>query len=171
MNGEDGNTEHLLSLEEFGDVSAHIEFMVPKGSNSGIYFMGRYEIQVLDSWGKTELEHFDAGAIYERWDEDREPKGYEGVIPKINASKKPGEWQEFDVIFQAPRFDEEGNKISNAKFIKVVFNGIVIHENVEVTGPTRAATFEHVPESVNGPLMLQGDHGPVAYRNIRITRM
>jgi hypothetical protein len=72
------------------------------------------------------------------------------------------------VIFQAPRFDQEGKKISNAKFIKVVFNGIVIHENVEVTGPTRAATYEQVPETPKGPMMLQGDHGPVAYRNIWI---
>jgi len=171
VNGADGQTEHLLSLEEFGDVTAHIEFSVPKGSNSGIYFMGRYEIQVLDSWGKEEVEHSDAGGIYERWDENREPNGYEGVGPGVNASKKPGEWQEFDVVFQAPRFDDEGKKISNAKFVKVVFNGIVIHENVEVTGPTRAATFEHEPENIKGPLMLQGDHGPVAYRNIRITRM
>jgi hypothetical protein len=170
VNGADGNTENLLSLEEFGDVSAHIEFMVPRGSNSGIYFMGRYEIQVLDSWGKQDVNYNDAGGIYERWDEDREPKGYEGVGPRVNVSKKPGEWQEFDVIFQSPRFDQEGKKISNAKFIKVVFNGTVIHDNIEVTGPTRAATFEHEPESAKGPLMLQGDHGPVAYRNIQITR-
>jgi hypothetical protein len=151
-------------------IIAHIEFMVPKGSNSGVYFMGRYEIQVLDSWGKEEVIHSDAGGIYERWDENREPKGYEGVRPRKNASRKPGEWQEFDVIFQAPRFDSDGKKIANATFIKVIHNGIVIHENVEVTGPTRAAMNEYDPEQSKGPLMLQGDHGPVAYRNIWITR-
>lgn len=170
VNGEEGNTVNLLSREEFDDVTAHIEFMVPKGSNSGVYFMGRYEIQVLDSWGKEEVIHSDAGGIYERWDENREPKGYEGVRPRKNASRKPGEWQEFDVIFQAPRFDSDGKKIANATFIKVIHNGIVIHENVEVTGPTRAAMNEYDPEQSKGPLMLQGDHGPVAYRNIWITR-
>jgi len=171
INGADGQTDNIVSREEFGDVTAHIEFMVPKGSNSGIYFMGRYEIQILDSWGKEEVSYSDVGGIYERWDENREPKGYEGVNPQKNASKRPGEWQEFNIIFQAPRFNDNGLKISNAKFIKVTLNGTIIHENVEVTGPTRSATFETEPEKLLGPIMLQGDHGPVAYRNIRITRM
>ena len=108
VNGADGRTENILSREEFGDVIAHVEFMVPKGSNSGIYFMGRYEIQVLDSWGKEEVDYSDAGGIYQRWDENREPKGYEGVDPGVNAARQPGEWQEFDIIFDAPRFDTNG---------------------------------------------------------------
>jgi hypothetical protein len=171
VNGKNGLTKDIHSREEFGDIRAHIEFMVPKGSNSGVYFMARYEIQVLDSWGKKEFGSGDAGGIYQRWDENREPKGYEGAAPRVNAARKPGEWQEFDVVFQAPRFDANGKKIKNAKFVEVVFNGTVVHENVEVTGPTRAATFEYAPESPTGPLMLQGDHGPVAYRNIWITPM
>ena len=75
----------------------------------------------------------------------------------------------FESLACAPRFDEEGKKIENGRFVKVVHNGKVIHENVEVTGPTRAAAFEN--EAAKGPLMLQGDHGPVAFRNIWIEPM
>ena len=93
-------------------------------------------------------------------------KGFEGHGPKVNASLAPGKWQTFDVIFRAPRFDASGKKIANAKFVKVVHNGKVVHENVDLTGPTRAAMFGN--ENAVGPIMLQGDHGPVAYRSIRI---
>ena len=167
VNGPDGRTHNLLSTAEFGDVRAHVEFMVPKGSNSGVYFQARYEVQVLDSWGVEVPEHSDCGGIYQRWDEAREPsKGYEGVPPRVNASRAPGEWQTFDVVFRAPRFDAQGNKTANARFVRVVHNGQVVHENVELSGPTRASTYND--EKALGPLMLQGDHGPVAYRNIRI---
>ena len=166
VNGPTGKTSNLLSKAEFGDVRAHIEFMVPKGSNSGVYFMGRYEIQVLDSWGAGEPKYSDCGGIYQRWDDNRNPKGYEGHQPRINASRPPGRWQTFDVIFRAPRFDGKGHKIANTRFEKVVHNGIVLHEDVQLTGPTRASTYND--EKPAGPLMLQGDHGPVAYRNIWI---
>ncbi len=166
VNGPTGRTCNLLSRIEHGDVEAHVEFMVPEGSNSGIYFQGRYEVQILDSWGKEEVNYGDCGGIYQRWNSQKR-QGYEGHAPRVNASRRPGEWQTFDVVFRAPRFDGDGNKVANARFVKVVHNGIVVHENVEVTGPTRAATFsDEVPI---GPLMLQGDHGPVAYRNIRLT--
>lgn len=162
-NGPNGRTVNLLSVLEHGDVIAHIEFMVPQGSNSGVYFQGRYEIQVFDSWGVEHPKYSDCGGIYQRWGAQG---GFEGTSPRVNASRKPGEWQTFDVIFRAPRFDESGKKVENARFIKVLHNGVLVHENVEVTGPTRAARFED--EKAVGPLMLQGDHGPVAYRNIRI---
>jgi hypothetical protein len=165
INGKSGRTSNIISDYEHGDVEAHLEFCVPKDSNSGVYFMGRYEIQVFDSWGVEKPKYSDCGGIYERWKDD---KGYEGQAPKVNASKAPGEWQTFDVIFRAPRFDTSGRKTENARFVKVVHNGQVVHENVEVTGPTRAATYENVPEKPLGPLMLQGDHGPVAYRNITL---
>ena len=128
--------------------------MVPKGSNSGIYLMGRYEIQILDSFGRQKLGMGDMGAIY-------------GVaIPTLNACKKPGEWQKYVIDFQAPRFDGK-KKTGNAKFLKVELNGQVIHDNIEVTkGATGGALGGEVPM---GPLMFQGDHGPVAFRNIRIT--
>ncbi|HUT10525.1 MAG TPA: DUF1080 domain-containing protein [Thermoguttaceae bacterium] len=165
VNGPTGRTRNIFSKLEHADVEAHVEFTVPAGSNSGVYFQGRYEIQILDSWGKKpdELEHGDCGGIYQRWDNGR---GYEGHPPKVNAARPPGEWQSFDVIFRAPRFDASGKKIANARFVRVLHNGELIHENVEVTGPTRAAAF--ADEKPLGPLMLQGDHGPVAYRNIRV---
>jgi len=163
VNGATGRTNNILSKAEFGDVRAHVEFMVPKGSNSGVYFNARYEIQVFDSWGVEEPHHSDCGGIYQRWENN---KGFEGHGPRVNASRAPGEWQSFDVIFRAPRFDKQGRKVSNARFEKVAHNGDVVHEDVEVTGPTRASTYND--EKATGPLMLQGDHGPVAYRNIRL---
>jgi len=163
VNGPNGRTSNLLSKLEHGDVEAHVEFMVPQGSNSGVYFQGRYEVQILDSWGVEHPKHGDCGGIYQRWKDGR---GFEGHPPKENASRPPGQWQTFDVVFRAPRFDVEGNKTANAKFVRVEHNGVVVHEDVEVTGPTRAAAFGD--EKPTGPLMLQGDHGPVAYRNIRL---
>ena len=168
FNGPAGRTSNLLSKAEFGDINAHIEFMISKSSNSGVYFMGRYEIQIYDSYGveKDEYPGIECGGIYQRWDENRNPKGYEGHSPRVNASKAPGQWQTFDVIFRAPRFDDAGRKVANARFEKVVHNGIVVHEDVELTGPTRAGAYND--EKPAGPLMLQGDHGPVAYRNIKV---
>lgn len=164
LNGPTGRTKHLVSNMEHGDVRAHIEFVVPRESNSGVYFQGRYEIQVLDSWGVAEPQHSDCGGIYQRWDENREPNGYEGVPPRVNAARPPGVWQRFDVIFRVPKFDANGNKIANARFERVVHNGQVVHDAVEISGPTRASLFND--EKLLGPLMLQGDHGPVAYRNV-----
>ncbi len=170
VNGKDGHTDHLVSRVEHGDVKLHIEFMVPKDSNSGVYFQGRYEIQVLDSWGVEHPKYSDCGGIYQRWHDepglDDSERGYEGLPPRVNASKKPGEWQSFDVIFKAPRFDKDGKKIADAEFVKVEHNGVVVHEKEKLSGPTRAAIFSD--ERPLGPLMLQGDHGPVAYRNLRI---
>ncbi|MCP4644131.1 MAG: DUF1080 domain-containing protein, partial [bacterium] len=162
-----GRTKHLFSKAEFGDCRAHIEFMVPKGSNSGVYFQGRYEVQVLDSWGVETPGHGDCGGIYQRWDDKREPKGYEGHPPRVNAARAPGEWQSFDVVFRAPRFDSDGNKIENARFVEVVHNGVLVHENVSLNGPTRSSRYND--EKPMGLLMFQGDHGPVAYRNIWVT--
>tara|TARA_R110001592_G_scaffold43707_1_gene141347 strand:+ start:114 stop:845 length:732 start_codon:yes stop_codon:yes gene_type:complete len=165
VNGDKGKTDDLHSAAEHGDVQLHVEFAVAKGSNSGIYLMSRYEIQVLDSWGKTELKYSDCGGIYEQTGKDGAPS-FGGVAPKLNASKQPGEWQSFDITFRAPRFDDNGKKIKDALFEKVVLNGQIIHENEPVTGPTRSGTF--TDEKPTGPLMFQGDHGPVAYRNVRM---
>lgn len=168
FNGNNG-TDNILTKDSFGDCEAHVEFMVPKGSNSGVYFQGRYEIQILDSFGVEHPKSGDCGGIYERWREKARPgesHGYEGHPPRINASLPPGQWQTFDVVFRAPRFDASGKKTRNAVFEKVVHNGKVIHENVEVTGPTRSGSYDD--EAATGPLMLQGNHGPVAFRNIRI---
>jgi hypothetical protein len=172
-NSRKGKTGNIVSAAEFGDAEIHVEWLVPKGSNSGVYVMGRYEVQVLDSFGNPKPGSGDAGGIYQRWDPKRGQgkEGFEGYPPKVNAAKAPGEWQSFDITFKAPRFDANGTKTANAVFVKVVHNGQVVHENVEVTGPTRSSLWEYEPEKPTGPLMLQGDHGPVVYRNITVTSM
>jgi hypothetical protein len=164
LNSATNHTVNLISEAEFGDCEAHVEFCVPKNSNSGVYLMGRYEVQVFDSWGVAEPKYSDCGGIYASC---TDPKpDYKGHPPKMNASKPPGEWQSFDITFRAPRFDASGKKIENAKFLKVTHNGKVIQENVEVPRPTCAA--HSLDEKAKGPLMLQGDHGPVAYRKIMV---
>lgn len=166
VNGEMGKTEDLHTAVEHGDVQLHVEFMVAKGANSGIYLMARYEIQILDSWGKEKLTYGDCGGIYQRHNSETN-QGFEGHAPRVNASKPAGEWQTFDITFRAPRFDAAGTKTQDALFEKVVLNGMVLHENVPVTGPTRSGTF--TDEQSMGPLMFQGDHGPIALRNVRLT--
>ena len=162
--------DNLFTSFEHGDIEVELDFMMPKGSNSGIYLQGRYEVQLFDSWGVAGPKHSDGGGIYQRWDESRPEgeKGYEGHAPSINVAKAPGLWQHLAIRFKAPDFDENGKKITNAKFLEVIMNGVTLHQNVEVTGPTRAAAFED--EQPLGPLMIQGDHGPVAFRNIRYKR-
>ncbi|MEM9721919.1 MAG: family 16 glycoside hydrolase [Bacteroidota bacterium] len=166
----DSARENLFSSWEHGDLELELEFLLPKGSNSGVYLQGRYEVQLLDSWGNGELRHADCGGIYQRWDPSRGEgkEGFEGHPPQTNASRAPNLWQKFHILFRAPKFDESGQKISPATFEWVYHNGQLIHENVEVFGPTRAAAFED--EAPMGPLMLQGDHGPVAFRNIRFKK-
>ncbi len=154
VNAQGGGVD-LYTEAKFGDALIEVEFMVPKGSNSGVYVMGEYEVQVLDSYGKAKIGTGDVGALYG------------AAPPRVNASKPPGEWQKFVIDFRAPKFDASGNKTANARFVKVELNGQVLHENVEMKGPTPSGvTGKEAPE---GPLMFQGDHGPVAYRNIRIT--
>lgn len=162
--------ENLFTEWEHGDLALVLDVMLPKGSNSGIYLQGRYEVQLFDSWGVAHPRSSDMGGIYERWDETR-PEGrfgYGGIPPRLNAAKAPGLWQRLEIDFRAPRFDASGRKVENARFVRVALNGVVLHENVEVTGPTRAAAFED--ERAAGPLMIQGDHGPVAFRDISYKR-
>lgn len=156
LNGGDGHGVDLVLDMTHGDCQLHVEFNVPQGSNSGVYLQGLYEVQILDSFGKknSDLKYGDCGGIY-----DTAP-------PRINASRAPGRWQSFDITFRAPRFDAKGKKVANARFVRVVHNGKVIHENVEVKGPTTASLGG--PERPQGTLLLQGDHGPVAFRNLRL---
>lgn len=163
-NGPTGRTKDLYTEYEHGDCQIHVEFMVPQGSNSGVYVLGRYEIQILDSWGETELKYGTCGGVYCRWIDN---KPVDGVPPRVNASKPPGEWQTYDITFHAPKFDANNNKISHATFVEVVWNGDVVHKNVEVVGCTRGAMLTE--EAATGPILLQGDHGPVAFRNVHLT--
>lgn len=161
-----GARGHLFSTWEHGDLELDLDFLMPPGSNSGVYLMGRYEVQLLDSWGVKVPTPADCGGIYQRWDAARgkNHEGFEGTAPRANASRAPGLWQHLHIEFHAPRFDAAGRKTAPARFVKVELNGFVIHENVEVSGPTRSAAF---PDEVPlGPLMIQGDHGPVAVRAI-----
>jgi hypothetical protein len=144
----------LYTEQKFGDCTVEVEVLVPKGSNSGVYLMAEYEVQVLDSFGREKVGPGDMGGIYNT------------AAPKVNASKKPGEWQKFVIDFQAPRFTD-GKKTANGKFLKVTLNGQLIHENVEVKGSTGGGLTGQEHET--GPLMFQGDHGPVAFRNLKIT--
>jgi hypothetical protein len=158
--------DDLIFNLEHGDIQLSLDFLIPKGSNSGIYLQGRYEVQILDSWLKKNPHSGDCGGIYHRWDESRGKgnEGYEGHAPRQNAVKAPGLWNHVEIDFKAPKFDASGKKISNARFVKVVMNGILIHENVELLGVTRGALSE--TEVAKGPLRIQGDHGWVAFKNI-----
>jgi hypothetical protein len=158
---------HLFTTMEHGDLELELDFMMAKNSNAGVYLQGRYEIQLFDSWGKQAPTFADAGAIYQRWDESRGPgrEGYEGHPPLVNVAKAPGLWQTLRIVFRAPRFNAQGQKTENARFVEVYQNDMLVQKNVEVTGPTQAAAFND--EKPLGPLMIQGDHGGVAIRNIR----
>lgn len=150
-----GSGTDILTEGVYGDCLLTLEVMVPKGSNSGIYLQANYEIQVLDSFGKeANPGPGDMGGIYG------------SAAPKNPKYKAPGEWQTYEIHFQAPKFDATGTKTAPAKFIKIILNGVAIHENVELKGVTGGSLDNK--EKAMGPLMFQGDHGPVAYRNIKI---
>lgn len=150
-----GQSLDLYSDVLHGDALITLEVMVPRGSNSGIYVMGEYEIQVLDSFGRDDNPGpGDMGAIY-----GAQP-------PQHPVYRAPGEWNTYEIYWQAPRFNDAGEKIANARFQRIVLNGQVIHENVEMAGPTPGGVDGR--EKAEGPLMFQGNHGPVAYRNIRV---
>ena len=164
LNGPTGKTANLCSTRTFGDIELYLEFMLPKGSNSGVYLQGLYEMQILDTWATTEpLGSGDMGGIYHQWIDNR---GVGGSAPRVNAARRPGEWQSYQAWFRAPRFDASGKKVQPARFLRVLLNGQMVQTDVDVAGPTRAALER--PEGAEGPLMLQGDHGPIAYRNIHV---
>lgn len=156
----------LFTTEKFGDQELYIEFLLPTESNSGVYVHGLYELQIVDSIKRDDSAPTAlCGSVYD-YKRQVNNKYVGGVAPLMRAERPAGQWQSFHIWFQAPRFNSAGKKISNAKFIRVLYNGVLIHENVERKAPTRAAM--DIPEAATNPLMLQGDHGPVAYRNIYI---
>ncbi len=122
----------ILTERQFTDFHLHVEFMIPKGSNSGVYLRGRHEIQIFDSFGKEVLRPVDCGSIYGR------------SVPAANASKRPGQWQTFDVTLVGGR-------------LTVFHNGVCIHNHLDLGTAAKS-----------GPILLQGDHGKVSYRNLRI---
>lgn len=165
----DGSLEsgkgYIQSKQQFGSCRLHIEFATPsvaKGNgqgrgNSGVFLMGQYEIQVLDSYENATYPDGQCGALYGR------------AKPLVNASRKPGEWQTYDITFQRPIFDAKGKVKRKARF-HVVHNGHVIHDNVELSGGTGwrgpHSISEYRSHADTGPLQMQ-DHGnPVRFRNI-----
>ncbi|QEH33764.1 hypothetical protein OJF2_22930 [Aquisphaera giovannonii] len=181
--GDDGRGSDILTVEDFDDYELHLEFTVPKGSNSGVYNRGLFEIQVFDSYGAPSLAFHDCGALYER------------AIPPENLSRPPGRWQSYDITMRGKR-------------LSLVWNGKAVYKDMDVRyGETDRAAFERLieeskgrPEPLRvklreengkyvgyfgegatrsgldgpdrpGPILLQGDHGPVAYRNLYIRRL
>jgi hypothetical protein len=166
VNGPKGNAKDLVTKRSFGDLELQLEFLIGKGSNSGVKFHAHYEIQIYDSFGVKELDGSHCGGIYPRAElKPRYMHIDKGIAPKVNACKEPGQWQKLEVIFLAPRFDGD-KKTANAKIVKAVLNGQVIHEDQELQWPT-GHNWKN-KEMAAGPLLLQGDHGPVAFRNVRV---
>lgn len=154
-------TGHIVTREEFGSFRLHIEFNIPsmpqasgQGSgNSGVYLHGLYEIQVLDSYQNETYAKGGCGAIYGIKDPDK------------NVARPPGQWQTYDIIFIAPKFDDSGNVVANPK-VTLRWNGVLVHDNVEIPHITVGGIGSKM--RATGPILLQ-DHGnPVKYRNIWI---
>lgn len=160
-------TGDIRTRDTFGDIQLHLEFATPsevKGSsqgrgNSGLFLMGMYEVQILDSYKNRSYADGQCGALY-------------GQHPPLrNACRAPGEWQTYDVVFRAPRFAEDGKLISPAR-VTVIHNGVVVQNNQDFMGPTRhRATTSYKKHAPTGPIKLQ-DHGnPMRFRNIWVRKL
>jgi hypothetical protein len=161
VNGPAGGVANLVTDEKFGSMELYLEFMLAKGSNSGVYLQSLYEVQIFDSFGYDgRLTVGDCGGIYETQD------GKGGSPPMRNACRAPGQWQSLHIWFQAPVFDRAGRKTANARIRRVMLNDELVQENFELAEPTRSGM--KIAEAALNPLMLQGDHGPVAFRNIYV---
>jgi hypothetical protein len=154
----------ISTKESFGDCQLHLEFATPskiEGSgqgrgNSGVYIMGKYEVQILDSWENPTYFDGQCGSIYKQ------------TPPMVNASRKPGEWQTYDIIFEAPRFAEDG-KVARPAYVTVLHNGVVVQNHFELHGGTyfdRPAAYVKHAEKL--PLNIQYHGNPIQFRNIWI---
>ncbi len=160
-------TGNIYTREAFGDCQLHVEFaepVPPKGEsqergNSGVFLMGLYEIQVLDSYENKTYADGQAASVYGQYP------------PLVNASRPPGQWQSYDIVFHGPRFDKDGKLLRPAR-VTVLHNGVLVQDNVELTGPTaHKARPPYSPQPEKLPLALQ-DHGnSVRYRNIWIREL
>jgi hypothetical protein len=148
------NHRDINSKQEFGDCYLHVEFCEPLtgNGNSGVGMQGRYEVQILNSYGRQPEAH-QCGAFYSQ------------TSPKVIASKPAGEWQTFDIFFRAPRFDTDGKVVEKAR-ATVYQNGIAVHEDAEFQGPTGIQYEQYKGEAPKGPIVLQGDHDSVKFRNV-----
>jgi hypothetical protein len=160
-------TGDLYTKRRFGDVQLHLEWRSPDEivgegqgrGNSGVFLMSRYELQVLDSYENRTYSNGQAGSIYKQY------------IPLVNASRPPGQWQSYDIIFAAPRFRSDGT-LERPAMMTVLHNGILIQNHVTLKGPTLyigEPAYEAHPQKA--PLMLQ-DHGnPVSFRKIWVREL
>ncbi len=153
------NKHDITSKQEFGDAFVHVEFQTPAtgGGNAGVGLQGRYEIQIMNSYGQKPEAH-QAGSLYSQ------------KAARVIASKPAGQWETYDIIFRAPRFDDNGQVTEKAR-ATVFQNGILVQNNEEFNGPTGIQYGEFKGEAKTGPLVLQGDHDPVKYRNIWVVPM
>jgi hypothetical protein len=160
-------TGSIETKRAFGNIQLHIEWNAPVDegkegqgySNSGVFLMGRYEVQVLNNYKNKTYSNGQAGSIYKQ------------AIPLVNASKRPGEWQAYDIIFKAPQFNSDGSLNSPAR-VTVLHNGVVVQNNTEIKGTTEyigEAKYEAHP--VKTPLMLQDHSDKVRYRNIWVREL
>src|SRR5690554_4316114 len=147
----------LYTVLEYGDVDVEMKFLMSKNGNSGIYLQGRYEVQLEDSWNLSNSTSASNGGIYNL------------KAPRINASKAPGLWQDLKISFQAPRFNSTGEKIQNARILKVLLNGVIVQENVELFTPTPGAVSDQ--EVAKAALRIQGDHGAIAFKDLVISEI
>lgn len=163
------NAPDLLSKQSFGDCVVEAEFLIGKNSNAGVKLQEKYEVQIYDSHGKAKPTGRDCGGVYPRWVPAIGGLRYisKGSPPLVNAAKPAGEWQTLRIEFRAPRFDAEGKKTENARFVSVELNGQKVQRDFELTAPTGNAK-QPLPEAAAAPLLLQVNHGPVAFRNVRI---
>ncbi len=154
-------TGPIITKETFDDIQLHLEFRTPavvKGEgqgrgNSGVFFQMRYEVQVLDNYENKTYSNGQCAAIYKQ------------TIPLVNACKKPGEWQTYDIIFTAPKFNKDGIKIASG-YLTVLHNGVLVQNHVEIKGTTEYIGQPKNDAHAAGSIMLQ-DHGnPMSFRNI-----
>ena len=160
-------TGAIRTKDSFGSIQLHIEWQSPTEivgegqgrGNSGVFLMGKYEVQVLDSYNNRTYSNGQAGSIYKQY------------IPLVNATRPPGEWQIYDIIFIAPEFDAAGALVSPAR-VTVFHNGVLLHHDVELRGPTvyigQPSYEAHAAEL---PLMLQDHSNPVSFRNIWVRKL
>jgi hypothetical protein len=156
----------IQTKEEFGDVQLHVEWATPSvvsgegqdRGNSGVFLMGRYEVQVLDSYRSQTYPDGQASAIYGQFP------------PLVNASRAPGAWQTYDILFTAPRF--ENGTVTTPAYLTVFHNGVAVHNHAALIGTTlHKVVGKYEPHAERGPIRLQ-DHGnPVRYRNIWVREL
>lgn len=151
----------LVSKFEFGDIDFSFDFLLPEDGNSGLYLMGRYEVQLRDNGGRPQLGYGDLGGVYAAADAAQWP----GRAPSFDVWRGAGRWHGMSGSFRAPRFDASGRKIENARLRRVMVNDTLLQEELELPCPT-AGGWEG--EVRFGPLRIQGDHGPVAIRGLRV---